>query len=82
MGRTTDLGRAGSEVDEWPAHHNQHHWSDAKRHCHRWEYHGHRRDYLRHRRKNESPWFCRRLGLLDSDQWLVGPLCIVERGFE
>ncbi|RUP00952.1 MAG: hypothetical protein EKK34_31680, partial [Mycobacterium sp.] len=33
-------------------------------------------------RRNESPWFCRRLGLLDSDQWLVGPLCIVERGFE
>ena len=30
----------------------------------------------------ESPWFCRRLGLLDSDQGLVGPLCIVERGFE
>ncbi len=29
---------------------------------------------------DESPWFCRRLGLLDSDQWLVGPLCIVERG--
>jgi hypothetical protein len=30
----------------------------------------------------ETPWFCRRLGLLDSDQWLVGPWCIVERGFE
>jgi hypothetical protein len=32
--------------------------------------------------RNETPWFCRRLGLLDSDQGLVGPLCIVERGFE
>ena len=31
---------------------------------------------------NESPWFCRRLDLLDSDQGLVGPLCIVERSFE
>lgn len=30
----------------------------------------------------ESPWFCRRLGLLDFDQGLVGPMCIVERGFE
>ena len=30
----------------------------------------------------ESPWVVRRLGLLDSDQGLVGPLCIVERGFE
>lgn len=30
----------------------------------------------------ESPWFCRRLGLLDFDQGLVGPLGIVERGLE
>lgn len=30
----------------------------------------------------ESPWFCRRLGLLDFDQGLVVPLGIVERGFE
>lgn len=30
----------------------------------------------------ESLWVSRRLGLLDSDQGLVGPLCIVERGFE
>ena len=30
----------------------------------------------------ETPWFCRRLGLLDSDQGLVGPWAIVERGFE
>ena len=34
------------------------------------------------RRRIETPWFCRRLGLLDFDQGLVGPLCIVERGFE
>ncbi|WP_207554143.1 hypothetical protein, partial [Mycobacteroides abscessus] len=27
----------------------------------------------------EPPWFCRRLGLLDSDQGLGGPLGIVER---
>ena len=32
--------------------------------------------------KAESPWFCRRLGLLDFDQGLVAPLGIVERGFE
>ncbi|WP_074293194.1 hypothetical protein [Mycobacteroides abscessus] len=31
---------------------------------------------------NESPWKSRRLGLLDFDQGLVGPLGIVERGFE
>lgn len=31
---------------------------------------------------DETPWFCRRLELLDSDQGLVGPLCIVERRFE
>ncbi|WP_207551299.1 hypothetical protein, partial [Mycobacteroides abscessus] len=30
----------------------------------------------------ESPWKSRRLGLLDFDQGLVGPLGIVERGFE
>lgn len=30
----------------------------------------------------ESPWFCRRLGLLDYDQGLVGPQRIVERCFE
>ncbi len=30
----------------------------------------------------EAPWVSRRLGLLDSDQGLVGPVCIVERGFE
>ena len=30
----------------------------------------------------EAPWFRRRLGLLDSDQGFVGPLCIVDRGFE
>jgi hypothetical protein len=30
----------------------------------------------------ETPWVCRRLGLLDSDQGLVGPWVIVERGFE
>jgi len=33
-------------------------------------------------RVDETPWFCRRLELLDSDQGLVGPLCIVERRFE
>ena len=33
-------------------------------------------------KNNESPWFCRRPVLVDSDQGLVGPLCIVERGFE
>jgi putative transposase len=31
---------------------------------------------------SETPWVSRRLGLLDSDQGLVGPVCIVERGFE
>ncbi len=31
---------------------------------------------------SETPWFCRRLGLLDFGQGLVGPLGIVERGFE
>ena len=31
---------------------------------------------------DETPWFCRRPVLVDSDQGLVGPLCIVERGFE
>lgn len=31
---------------------------------------------------SESPWFCRRLGLLDFDQGLAVPLGIVERGFE
>ncbi|WP_394328494.1 DUF6575 domain-containing protein [Mycobacterium avium] len=30
----------------------------------------------------ETPWVSRRLGLLDSDQGLVGPVCIVERSFE
>ena len=30
----------------------------------------------------ESPWVCRRLGLLDFDQGLVAPQGIVERGFE
>lgn len=37
-----------------------------------------------HQRKQgtEPPWFCRRLGLLDSDQRLIGPVCIVEGGFE
>lgn len=30
----------------------------------------------------ETPWVSWRLGLLDSDQGLVGPVCIVERGFE
>ncbi|CAN5601317.1 TIGR01777 family oxidoreductase [soil metagenome] len=35
-----------------------------------------------HRPAIETPWFCRRLELLDSDQGLVGPLCIVERRFE
>lgn len=32
--------------------------------------------------RTESPWFCRRLDLLDSDQGLVDPLGIVERGLE
>jgi transposase len=32
--------------------------------------------------KIETPWFCRRLGLLDSGQGLVGPWVIVEEGFE
>lgn len=31
---------------------------------------------------SETPWVSRRLGLLDSDQGLVGPVCIVERSFE
>jgi putative transposase len=44
-------------------------------------------DYLeifhnRQRRHSESPWLCRRLGLLDFDQVLVAPLGIVEGGFE
>ncbi|GAB4672249.1 hypothetical protein MOKP101_47910 [Mycobacterium avium subsp. hominissuis] len=30
----------------------------------------------------ETPWVSRRLGLLDSDQGLVGPVCIVESSFE
>jgi hypothetical protein len=33
-------------------------------------------------RHRETPWFCWRLGLLDSDQGLVGPWVIVERSFE
>jgi hypothetical protein len=33
-------------------------------------------------RSTESPWFRRRLGLLDFDQGLVVPLGSVERGFE
>ena len=33
-------------------------------------------------RQTESPWFWRRLGLLDFDQGLVAPLGILERGFE
>ncbi|WP_236746281.1 hypothetical protein, partial [Mycobacteroides abscessus] len=32
-----------------------------------------------HELLDEPPWFCRRLGLLDSDQGLGGPLGIVER---
>src|SRR5262245_21399683 len=35
-----------------------------------------------HRRASETPWFCRRLGLVDSDQGLIGPWVIVEGGFE
>lgn len=33
-------------------------------------------------RSAESPWFSRRLGLMDSHQGLVGPWCIVERGLK
>lgn len=47
----------------------------------RYEDHPPRYEYLL-TRSGETPWVSRRLGLLDPDQGLVGPVCIVERGFE